>query len=139
MANPTIAPDPSFPERPGTVFERKVAAPTANYNAARRGPLRFEEGIGTDTDVPSDFQKGILQGYATPPGRPNHNANVFEKPAEETMQERAHLGSAAWVDAPDVLGEFAQGSFADYAEQRWDEVVRDGGSQMRHNHAIVSD
>lgn len=134
-----IAPAPNFPERPGTVFERKTQDPRGSYNAARRGPLRFEEGIGTDTDVPSDFQKGIMQGYATAPGRPNRNENVFEKPAAETMQERAHVGSAAWVDSQDLLGEFAQGSFADYSEYEYLQQQRDGGHYMRPNHAVVND
>lgn len=138
MAN-NIAPDPSFPERPGTVFERKPGSPTTNFNSAREGDLRFQEGIGTDTDVPSDLQHGILDGYTSAPGRPNRNAVVWDKPAAETMKERAHLGSAAWVDAPDVLGEFAQGSFADYATNEYEQLQRDGGHYMRPNHAVVED
>mgnify|MGYP003339802309 CR=1 FL=1 len=65
----TIAPNPQFPERSPNVYERKGAD-----NVTRRGPLRFEEGVATDTDVPNDFQKGIAQGSATAPGRPNRNA-----------------------------------------------------------------
>lgn len=139
MANPTIGPAPMFPERPGNVYERKVGDPRSDFNAARRGPLRFEEGVATDTDVPTDFQKGMLQGWVTPPGRPNHNANVFEKPAEETMKERAHVGSAAWVDAPDLLGEFAGGSFADYGSNRYEQLLRDGSRQQRVTPAVVQD
>lgn len=139
MANPTIAPDPRFDERPGNTYERKVADPRASYNVKREGPLRFEEGLGTIPAVPGDFNKGVLQGYATPPGRPNHNLNVFEKPAAETMQERAHLGSAAWVDSPGLLGEFASGSFADYSAPAYTEVTRDGSRQQRRAPAIVSD
>lgn len=137
MAN--IAPDPKFPERPSTAFERKVAPPTANYNSAREGTLRFEEGIGSDTDVPSDLQKGILDGYASAPGRPNRNAVVWEKPAAETTRERAHLGSASWVDSQDVLGEFAQGAFTDYTAPAYEQEQRDGGHYMRPNHAVVQD
>ena len=44
-----IAPDPKFPERPGNVYDRKVSPATPG----QRGPLRFEEGIATDTDVPN--------------------------------------------------------------------------------------
>lgn len=131
----TIAPAPQYPERPGTVYERKMA-PAA---PGGRGPLRFEEGVATDTDVPDDFQLGMSQGYVTPPGRPNHNANVFEKYPEETMKERAHVGSAAWVEAPETLGEFARGSFSDYAEVRIEEVVRNGARQERTNPAVVND
>lgn len=137
----SLAPDPRVPERPGNVYEVKGrgANPATNYNNARRGPLRFEEGIGTDTDVPSDFTVGILQGYNTPPGRPNHNQNVYEKPAQETMRERAHLGSAAWVDSPDLLGEFAQGSFADYASVQYEQVTRNGARQQRMTPSVVQD
>ena len=37
----TIAPSPKFPERPGTVYDRKLAGAVPG----QRGPLRFEEGI----------------------------------------------------------------------------------------------
>lgn len=131
----TIGPAPQFPEDPGNVYERKFAAAIPG----QRGPLRFEEGVATDTDVPNDFQKGILQGLMTPPGRPNHNMNVFEKYPAETMQERAHVGSAAWVEAPAYLGEFAHGSFSDYAEVTYEEVIRNGARQQRMNPALVVD
>ena len=130
-----LAPAPQFPERISTVYEAKVA-PSIPGN---RGPLRFEEGIGTDTDVPNEFTKGAMQGYITAPGRPNHNANVFEKYPEETMQERAHVGSAAWVEAPTYLGEFAHGSMNDYAQQTFEDVVRSGGHYGRLNPAVVTD
>ena len=113
----TISPAPQFPERSPQNYERKGAD-----NATRRGPLRFEEGIATDTDVPNDFQLGLDQGYDTPEGRPNHNMNVFEKYADETMKERAHVGSAAWVEAPTFLGEFAQGNFGDHSQVVIEEV-----------------
>jgi hypothetical protein len=129
-----ISPAPRFPERSPQVFERKGAA-----NDVRRGPLRFEEGIATDTDVPSDFQKGMMQGMIAAQGRPNRNANVFEKPAAETLAERAHVGSAAWVEAPTFLGEFAHGSFTDYAEQKFEEVIRSGGRSQRASATVVND
>lgn len=130
-----IAPAPQYPERAPNDYERKLA-PAVPGN---RGPLRFEEGIGTDTDVPSDFSLGVLQGYQSAPGRPNRNVNVYEKFPEETMRQRAHLGSAAWTEAPTMLQDFAQGSFTDYAEVRFDEVNRDGGRQQRVNPAVVND
>lgn len=129
-----LAPDPQFSERVGTVYERKFAD-----NAARRGPLRFEEGVATDTDVPNEFTKGVMQGYITAPGRPNHNANVYEKHPEETMAERVHVGSAAWVEAPTYLGEFSQGSFTDYAAVHYEEVVRNGRRYERLSPAVVDD
>ena len=55
-----IAPDPKFPERPGNVYDRKVSPATPG----QRGPLRFEEGIATDTDVPNEFTKGAMQGLS---------------------------------------------------------------------------
>jgi hypothetical protein len=129
-----IAPDPQFQERVGTVYERKFAD-----NASRRGPLRFEEGVATDTDVPNEFTKGVMQGYVTAPGRPNHNANVYEKYPEETMAERVHVGSASWVEAPTYLGEFSHGSFSDYAAVSYEEVVRNGRRYERLSPAVVDD
>jgi hypothetical protein len=123
-----------FPERSPQVYERKGAG-----NMERRGPLRFEEGIATDTDVPTDFQKGIMQGFAAAPGRPNRNAPVWQKPAAETLSERAHVGSASWIEAPTFLGEFAHGSFTNYAEQNVETVVRSGARTMRMNPTVVND
>ena len=135
MAVENIAPTPQFAERPGNSYERKMSPATPGL----RGPLRFEEGIATDTDVPNDFQLGLDQGYDTPEGRPNHNVNVFEKYAEETMRERAHVGSAAWVEAPNTLSEFAMGGFADHGDNRIEEVIRSGSHQQRLNPAVVQD
>lgn len=130
-----IAPTPKFPERPGTIYDRKISGATPG----QRGPLRFEEGIATDTDVPQEFTKGAMQGYTPAPGRPNRNVPVHTKTAEETMRERAHVGSAAWVEAPNTLSEFAAGGFADHGDNRIEEVVRSGGYQKRLNAAVVED
>lgn len=128
----TLAPAPHFPERAAQGFEMKGAG-----NPVRRGPLRFEEGIATDTDVPNDFQKGILSGSATAPGRPNRNAPVWQKTAEETLAERAHVGSAAWVEAPTMLHDFAAGSFSDYGAPVFETAIATGGH--RQNPAVVND
>jgi hypothetical protein len=130
-----LAPAPEFPERVGATYERKLSPAMPGL----RGPLRFEEGVATDTDVPNDFELGASQGYETQPGRPNHNVNVMEKFPEETMRERAHVGSAAWVEAPTYLGEYAQGAFANAAEARIEEVVRSGARYQRMNPATVMD
>jgi hypothetical protein len=130
-----LAPNPQYPERVGNTYESKVG-----QNGVRRGPLRFEEGIATDTDVPDDFTTGVLQGYRTPPGHPNHNTNVYEKPAEETMRQRAHMGSSAWVEAPTFLAEFAHGTNVNgYAARRYEQVDRSGGRYERLNPANVPD
>ena len=130
-----IAPDPKFPERPGTVYDRKVSP----ASPGQRGPLRFEEGIATDTDVPNEFSKGASQAYTPAAGRPNRNANVFEKLPEETMRERAHVGSASWVEAPTFLGEFAHGTNTDYSSQQIETAVRSGGRQQRQSATVIND
>lgn len=132
----SLAPNPGFPERTTNVYEEKFG-----NNVTRRGPLRFEEGVATDTDVPNEFTQGAMQGYVTAPGRPNHNANVYEKYPDETMRERAHVGSAAWVEAPTYLSEFAQGSFppGDYSDQHYLQVDRSGGRYERLNASTVDD
>jgi urocanate hydratase len=105
----------------------------------QRGPLRFEEGIATDTDVPQEFSNGAAQGYIPAAGRTNRNAAVHTKPAEETMRERAHVGSAAWVEAPNTLQEFASAGFGDYGSNVIEEVFRNGSHQQRLNPAVVQD
>jgi hypothetical protein len=135
MAVDNIAPTPQFPERVGATYERKFSPATPGL----RGPLRFEEGVATDTDVPNDFQLGLDQGYDTPAGRPNHNTNVFEKYPDETMKQRAHVGSAAWVEAPTYVSEFSQGNFGDHSEIVIEEVIRNGARQARPNPAQVVD
>ena len=129
-----IAPAPQFPEKSPQVYERKLAV-----NPERRGPLRFEEGVATDTDVPTDFENGIMSGFAAAPGRPNRNAPVWQKTAAETMSERAHVGSAAWIEAPTFLGEFAHGSFSNNAEQIVETKLVSGGRTMRLNPTVVQD
>ena len=131
----TIAPAPQMPERSGNIYDRKMASATPG----QRGPLRFEEGIATDTDVPQEFTKGAMQGYVPAAGRPNRNAVVHTKTAEETMRERAHVGSAAWVEAPNTLTEFASGGFADHGDNRFEEVMRNGSHQQRLNPSVVQD
>jgi len=130
-----ISPAPGFPERAPQNFDVKVTPATAG----NRGPLRFEEGIATDTDVPNDFATGVASGSAVAPGRPNRNAPVWEKSAAETLSERAHVGSAAWVEAPTVLSEFSHGSFGDHAENTFETVVRSGGKTARLNPTVVND
>lgn len=123
----TVAPAPQFPERTPNEFERKFSPATPG----QEGPLRFEEGLGTDPDVPSDFVVGATQGMQTAQGRPNRNIKVDTKTAQETMAQRAHAGSAAWVDAPTFLGEFVQGSFTNRSFPVFEEVVRNGARQER--------
>lgn len=131
----TIAPSPKFPERPGNTYDRKMAAATPG----QRGPLRFEEGVATDTDVPQEFTNGALQGLVPAAGRPNRNKPVHTKPAEETMRERAHVGSAAWVEAPQNLSEFSAGAFANFGEVTFEREFRSGGRQQPQNPAVVED
>jgi hypothetical protein len=131
----SISPAPRFPESADTVYDRKMAGAVPG----QRGPLRFEEGIATDTDVPQSFTEGAMHGYMPAPGRPNRNANVFEKLPEETMRERAHVGSAAWVEAPQSLNDFAAGAFADHGDNRFEEVFLSGARQAALNPAVVQD
>ena len=131
----SISPAPRFPESADTVYDRKMAGAVPG----QRGPLRFEEGIATDTAVPQSFTEGAMHGYMPAPGRPNRNANVFEKLPEETMRERAHVGSAAWVEAPQSLNDFAAGAFADHGDNRFEEVFLSGARQAALNPAVVQD
>lgn len=127
-----LAPTAVPPSVQSSVYEVKTA-PDA---PGGRGPLRFEEGIGTDTDIPDEFVNGMRQGYVT--DARGHNANVYEKYPEETMRERVHVGSAAWVEAPSFLGAFAGGS-SNEAEREYIQVTRSGGRYERQAPAQVRD
>ena len=82
----------------------------AANNIARRGPLRFEEGVATDTDIPFEFGRGAYGD--TDVDRPTSWA--WMKDPNETARERAHIGSASWIEAPAELSEFVQGASADH-------------------------
>jgi hypothetical protein len=132
----TVAPVPMFPEKGTPVFERSFA-PSIPGN---RGPLRFEEGVATDTDVPYDFGVGAYEDTAPSPMRMNHNnPEMFYKYAEETMRERAHVGSASWIEAPTVLGEFVQGSMAGDMMPQFEYSYNTGGHMNRPNPTVVYD
>lgn len=131
MAQSPLAPVPPFPERTPQFYEGKVASGLPG----ERGPLRFEEGLGTDTDVPADFGVGIAQGQPSP-ARPNRNQKVDTKWPEETMHQRAHAGSASWITAPTMLGEFVQGSgTGDVVE--FETAQNPGSRVMRRNPTVV--
>lgn len=129
-----IAPVAIPPSVVSSVYERKMA-PNA---PGGRGPLRFEEGLASDTDLPNEFVNGVRQGCIPAPGRPNHNANVYEKWPDETMRERVHVGSASWVEAPTYLSSFAEGTSPE-AERRYIQVDRSGGRYERRNPSQVTD
>lgn len=102
-------------------------------NVTRRGPLRFEEGIPTDTDIPAEFGRGAY-------GDTQHYPAVTErKSPEETMRERAHVGSATWIEAPSMLSDFVYGA---QAGQMKPDYEREYGSERRLrriNPATVND
>jgi hypothetical protein len=127
-----IAPNPLYPERTPTFYEAKRASGLPG----ERGPMRFEEGIATDTDVPMDFGVGVSQGLPDQ-ARQAHNRKVDTKYADETMHQRAHAGSASWIEAPTVLAEFAEGSFSGYGEVHFERAFNDGTRQQRQAPTVV--
>lgn len=127
-----LAPVALPPSVQSSVYERKQAPDMPGG----RGPLRFEEGLATDTDIPMEFVNGMRQGYVAGPR--GHNVNVYEKYPDETMRERVHVGSAAWVEAPTYLASFAGGT-GNEAEQCYVQVDRSGGRYERRNPAQVLD
>ena len=131
-----VSPNPMFPEKGAPVFERSMA-PSIPGN---RGPLRFEEGVATDTDVPNDFGVGAYEDTAPSPMRQNHNnPEMFFKYAEETMRERAHVGSATWIEAPAMLSDFVQGSMSGEGMPVWEYAYNSGGHMNRPNPTVVYD
>ena len=131
-----VAPAPMFPEKSPTMFERGFA-PSIPMN---KGPLRFEEGVATDTDVPADFTVGAYMDTAPSPMRMNHNnPEMFYKHAADTMRERAHVGAASWIEAPAVLSEFVQGAVAGDGMPTFEYEYNTGGHMNRPNPTVVFD
>jgi hypothetical protein len=134
----TVSPAPMFPEvgRNEIMYEGQMA-PSIPGN---KGPLRFEEGVATDTDVPNDFAKGAYEDTAPSPMRMNHpNPEMFYKYAVDTMRERAHVGSASWVEAPSVLSEFVEGAMAGDDMPKWEYSYNSGSHMNRPNVTVVYD
>lgn len=130
----TVAPQNPYPEQQQGVFERTMG-PEYTGN---KGPQRFQEGVESDTDVPNDFQRGA---YVDPmPGtRPTVAVPDVEsvyKRANETMKQRAHVGSASWIEAPEMLSDFVQGTRGgDHMQDgvQWERAFNTGGHMNRPN------
>lgn len=131
-----ISPAPMYPERTPNMFQRQMAAGIPG----NRGPNRFQEGVMTDTDVPRDFGQGAYADTAPSPLRQNHNnPEMFYKYPEQTMQERAHMGSSAWIEAPALLGDFVQGSMSGDMMPQFEMVYNNGMHQARPNKTVIFD
>lgn len=131
-----IAPVPGFGERSPNYFQRQMAAGIPG----NRGPNRFQEGVMSDTDVPNDFGRGAYADTAPSPMRMNHNnPEMFYKYPEETMRERAHMGSASWIEAPALLGDFVQGSMSGDDMPQFEMVYNNGMHQARPNKTVIFD
>lgn len=113
---------------PEVQYEHGVAV-----NTKRRGPLRFEEGIPTDTDVPNEFGRGAY-------GDTQNEQPVTErKSPEETMRERAHVGSSTWIEAPTMLGDFVYGAQAGRSNPNYEREYGSEARLRRINPATVND
>lgn len=131
-----IAPVPrGVPENGAPLYERKMAP----SNPGVRGPLRYEEGLATDVNVPNDFERGAteaLRPAAT--GANDIERETQFKHAAETMRERAHPGSASWTDSPTFRSEFAAEANADTSTPSYTQVDRSGGRYQRRNVARIT-
>lgn len=103
-------------------------------NTQRRGPLRFEEGLATDTDLPYEFGRGAYGDTAGDAYGHQTMAGML-KTADETMREKAHVGSASWIEAPLELSEFVQGAMADHPT--FERVQGSEARLVRHNPTVV--
>ena len=134
----TIAPNPAFSEQARHTYQRTWAPSVAG----QRGSVRFFEGVATDTDVPNDFGRGAFADptFNTSTGRINHNnPDAQYKHAAETMKERAHVGSASWVEAPVVLSDFVQGASAGQALPSYEMVRNPEFRQRRYTPTTITD
>ena len=117
--------------RPASGYEHAIAV-----NNVRRGPLRFEEGVATDTDIPNDFGVGA---YGDPGGDDRSRPFTPWKGAAETMRERAHVGSASWIEAPTMLQDFVIGAGAGQSNPQFESEVGSERRLIRINPAAVQD
>ena len=117
--------------RPESGYEHAIAV-----NNRRRGPLRFEEGVATDTDIPNDFGMGA---YGDPSGDNRGRPFTPRKTPEETMRERAHVGSAAWIEAPTMLSDFVIGASAGQRGLEFEVEVGSERRLLRISPATVND
>lgn len=131
-----IAPNPLYPERAAQWYQAQMG-PNLPGN---KGPLRFEEGVATDTDVPNDFARGAYYDTTFSPTRVNHNNRemVFKYP-EETMAARAHVGSSTWILAPMMLGDFVDGTQGGYGPPQFERVFNPEFRQYRRAATVVHD
>jgi len=107
-------------------------------NMTRRGPLRFEEGVATDTDIPFEFGRGAY-GDTEGDGRGRQTMAGMIKTPMETLREKAHVGSATWIEAPAMLSDFVQGSMAGDGTPQFEYVYGSGGYMKRPNPTVVYD
>jgi len=106
--------------RPASGYETAIAV-----NNARRGPLRFEEGVATDTDVPNDFGQGA---YGDTGGDGRGRPFTPRKDPAMTTRERAHVGSATWIEAPTMLSDFVIGASIGQGPAQFEQEL---GSEVR--------
>lgn len=116
---------------PEVQYEGAVAV-----NNVRRGPLRFEEGVATDTDIPNEFGRGA---YGDTAGDGRGRSFTVRKDPMETTRERAHVGSAAWIEAPTMLQDFVYGVTAAHGLPEWELEYGSEQRIYRFNPAVVQD
>lgn len=117
--------------QPASGYEHALAV-----NTKRRGPLRFEEGVATDTDIPNDFGVGA---YGDPGGGPGGRPFTCIKDPAQTMRERAHVGSASWIEAPTMLQDFVIGASVGQGPSQFEVELGSERRLIRLNPAQVND
>ena len=114
--------------RPASGYEHVMAV-----NTVRRGPLRFEEGVATDTDIPTDFGLGAYGDTAGPVPM------TMAKDPATTMRERAHVGSATWIEAPTMLSDFVIGASIGQTPPSFERELGSERRLIRLSPAMVND
>jgi hypothetical protein len=70
----------------------------------------------------------------------NHNnPEMFYKYPEETIRERAHVGSASWIEAPAMLGDFVQGAMSGDGMPQFEYAYNPGTHVNRPSPTVVYD
>lgn len=134
-----IAPAPKQPEKYRTSVFETVHAPSKTGN---KGSVLFYEGTATEAGVPQDFHQGaVADTQGVSPNMAWQGVETVYKRAEQTTRERAHIGSASWIEAPQLLSDFVEGTQSgDRGTQvgGWERAFNSGGYQKRPSAVRVS-
>ena len=92
--------------------------------------------MATDTDIPNDFGRGA---YGDTGGDARGRAFTGDQGAGRDDAERAHVGSASWIEAPTMLSDFVIGASVGQGPSSFEMELGSEQRLIRLNPAMVND